>query len=158
MKENNYLVPLLLLGMLCISYSAFAKCTDQRDVPDAAVSQLDTWDKLHDSYLKYGDCGVDGGLAEIYSDEIEKLFTTDWQHIGRLAELAKKDKGFETFVVDSHIDITWSPEGNAALTKNVKKHCPPDAARLCRRIKKRLGEIEQEVKEDTTRKKPKAAR
>jgi len=138
----------LILGILWIPLSACAKCVDQRDVPDTAVYQLKSWDNLYQSYLQYGDCGNDGALGEAYSDAIEKLFTNDWKNIERLSLLSSKDKGFETFVLNQHIDMTWSADSIAALEENAEKNCPSDAVGLCKKLKERIGELKLEVEEE----------
>jgi hypothetical protein len=124
-----------------------AACTMQKDrAADVEVYSLKTWDSLYSMYQKYGDCGLTGDTAEIFSDEVEKLFSNDWKDVDELAKLSRWDKQFEDFVLN-HIDETWDSD-TTRLKENARKHCPTRAAALCRRIKARIEAVDKAIEEE----------
>jgi hypothetical protein len=131
---------LTIACLLFLSLPAFADCTLQKDqAANSEVFNLKTWDSLYSMYLKHGDCGLTGGTAEIFSDEVEKLFSKNWNDITELAKLAQQDNEFEGFVL-YHINETWGSD-TTEIKENVLKHCPEQVAELCKRISTRIDAV-----------------
>jgi hypothetical protein len=121
-----------------LSMSAFAQgrpCSEVKDRhADAAVDTLTSWDRLYQWYKTYGECD-DGVMAEGYSEAVARNLVDRWKTLPRLAELARKDDGFQPFVL-KHLNQTLNDDDLKKIRANAESRCPAGLHRLCGDVKK----------------------
>ena len=103
---------------------------------ETEASSLKTWAEVYASYKKFAQCD-DASIGEGYSNSVAHLLSDDWKSVGRLNELATRDKGFEEFVL-RHIDELMSPTQRKSIRANASVRCSLHARRLCRKIVARV--------------------
>ena len=101
---------------------------------DAAVDALKSWDRLYDWYETYSKCD-DGGMAEGYSEAVARNLVDRWKTLPRFAELAKKDPGFQRFVL-KHLNQTLNDDDLKKIRANAESRCPAGLRRICGDVKK----------------------
>ncbi len=87
---------------------------------------------LQRSFKLFGVCD-DGSIAEGYSDAIVQSLAKRWSGFPRLAELMRKDKSFNSFVL-AHIDATTSGDDLKALITNATTKCPKLLQESCHSV------------------------
>jgi hypothetical protein len=99
---------------------------------DEAVDTLNSWDRIHDWYMKYRQCD-DGGPAEGVSEAVARNLVDRWQTLPRLGEFAR-DPGFRRFVL-KHLDETLNADDLRKIAANAKERCPATFRSLCQELK-----------------------
>lgn len=126
---------MMLLTVICstTAVASLKECSREEAMQaETEASSLGSWDDLFVSYQRYSHCD-DGAISEGYSEAVGRLLAKDWEHFGRLFELARKHKSFEKFVIH-HVDETVPSEYLQEILKNTKQHCPSNAKRFCHAI------------------------
>lgn len=115
-------------GMYCQASCSRA----QAEKADRESSKLETWQALHQSFLRYSGCD-DGSIAEGYSQSVSKLLVNDWSSFTHAVSLFDKDKSFFNFVV-KHVNATLTENDLKAIRTNCTRSCPTGSSRYCARI------------------------
>lgn len=87
------------------------------------------WERLYRLFKKFGACD-DGAVGEQFSEDVARLFSKQWSHLGQLSRLAAANKTFEQFVL-RHIDATLQESELLAIVDNSKLHCRARDRRIC---------------------------
>lgn len=138
---------IVALSLVCgaVALAQTPGCTaEQARRADEEADHLRSWDSLYHSFLRYQNCD-DGSIAEGYDDVVSlKLLMAKWNTLPQLAALLDKDKHFRAFVL-KHISLTaLSGDDLKQLKAKAVHHCPAGQTELCRAIRHRVVELEQE--------------
>ena len=96
---------------------------------EAQAETLRSWDDLYRSYTIFRQCD-DGAIWEGYSESVARILVDHWVTLPRLAQLARKDKGFQRFVL-KHVDETISGDDARRIEANAEHACPTLLRHLC---------------------------
>lgn len=96
---------------------------------EAQAETLRSWDDLYRSYTIYRQCD-DGAIGEGYSESVARILVDHWQTLPQLAQLARKDKEFQRFVL-KHVDETINREDARSIEANAQHACPTRLRHLC---------------------------
>ena len=101
---------------------------------DYKAGRLQTWDKLHHSYLHYSGCD-DGSIWEGYSDSVVRLLAHHWNTLPQAFPLFASNPGFYKFVL-KHIDATTVDDDLKMIRANAIRSCPKGGNDYCVQIRK----------------------
>jgi hypothetical protein len=134
---------------LLFSVSAWANdCTRQDvDAADAALSHMNSWTEVAAVFRRFSKCD-DGYIAEGFSDRVSRLLANHWDQVHDLVALNRTTPGLESFVV-RHLDDTINLTDAQTISRLAKNSCPKGGKSLCRKIDKRLGNVEN-IQPDAT--------
>jgi hypothetical protein len=96
---------------------------------EAQADTLRSWDALYRSYRIYRQCD-DGAIGEGYSESVARILVDRWVTLPRLAQLARKDKEFQRFVL-KHVDETINQDDARRIEANAQHECPTPLLHLC---------------------------
>ena len=122
--------------LLCagLSLPAHAKVCTAKDAvaAEAAIDELDSWQKVHAAFLRYDHCD-DASIAEGNSEAVARLLADQWPTLPALASLARRDPAFKKFVL-KHVDATLDTADLKRVADHATLRCPKEATAICRAI------------------------
>jgi hypothetical protein len=143
-------VVLVMCGCLSaqVNKSHPVPCSNQQSSSALDVADsLRSWDALHKSFLKYGNCD-DGAIAEGFSESVARIFVEHWETLPRLSELSKKDAGFYRFAM-KHVDATLNVDDLVKIKEDATRHCPSGLSNICRELQSTSKRAIEEIDETT---------
>lgn len=136
---SRYMIVSVILSIaavvcLPIAMAAPMQCSREDAIQaEKEASTLADWDAVYRAFKRYGHCD-DASVGEGYSETVGRLLAKDWQHFGRLVQLAKNSRSFERFVI-RHVDETVPSDDLRQIVENARMKCPLNAQRLCGLVK-----------------------
>jgi len=130
-----------LTSLFVVALCAPFVCAQQHPCTSAEAKRaevqsekLRSWRALYRSYQQYQQCD-DGAISEGYSESVARILVDHWSSLPRLADLAKKDPGFQQFVL-KHVDATDDIDDLNRVKKNAETQCPPGLKAICAELAK----------------------
>jgi hypothetical protein len=122
------------VAALCLAVPSIPAQPRQCSKTDAQLAEaqaetLRSWDDLYRSYTIYQQCD-DGAIGEGYSESVARILVDHWRTLPRLAQLARKDKDFQLFVL-KHVDETINGDDARKVEANAQHACPAALRPLC---------------------------
>jgi hypothetical protein len=108
---------------------------------------MNSWAEVAAVFRRFSKCD-DGYIAEGFSDRVSRLLANHWDQINDLVALNRTTPGLESFVV-RHLDGTINLTDARTISRLSKNSCPKDGQSLCRKIDKRLGNVD-DIQPDAT--------
>jgi hypothetical protein len=111
--------------------------------------QLRSWSAAYAYYRDYSGWCIDGALGEGLSESITLLLDRPWSDFRRYQALAKRDPGFEKWVIGR---FNGSPDDECSIVRTehrLTRQCPVESLAFCKPLAaqaQRVVEFEPELK------------
>jgi len=138
------LVPIFLLAFpVSIAGAQQRPCTiAEGRRAEMQTDALRNWDALYRWYKLYRQCD-DGAVGEGYAESVARVLVDHWSTLPRLVDLAKKDAGFQRFVL-LHIGATLDINDLKKIRSNAMTNCPTGSRAMCTILRREADAAIQE--------------